>query len=184
MRSAEALQAIRIAWYRRQWTCARVEGAPRLIAPALLAGPGRISFERDVTLGWTQGPRFWSDYTYVEARAIGSLVSFGERTHLNNGVTIVSEGPGITIGKRCVVGPGVHIYDSDFHPLEVASRETGQPRRAAVRIADDVFIGSHAIILKGVAVGAGSVLGAGAVVSADVRENAIVAGNPAREIRR
>jgi maltose O-acetyltransferase len=161
-----------------------VEGVPNLIAPAMLAGVGRIIFQENVTLGWELGPGYMSGYTYVEARGSGSSVSFGAGTHLNNGVTIVSDGAGIAIGQRCVIGPGVHIYDSDFHALEAAERATGEPRRAAVRIADDVFIGTNAIVLKGVNVAAGSVVGAGAVVSADVPENTIVAGNPACELQR
>jgi acetyltransferase-like isoleucine patch superfamily enzyme len=155
-----------------------------MIAPALLAGPGRISFQGEVILGWEQGPGFLAGYSYVEARQPESKVSFGESTHLNNGVTIVSEGPGISIGRRCVIGPGVHIYDSDFHALEASRRQTDPPRRAPVQVADDVFIGSNAILLKGVTVEAGSVIGAGAVVAADVPRNAIVAGNPARVIVR
>jgi acetyltransferase-like isoleucine patch superfamily enzyme len=184
MRSAATLQAIRIAWYRRQWSCERVEGRPRLQAPALLAGAGRIGFESDVTIGWQDGPGFLAGYTYIEARGSESLVSFGQGTHVNNGATIVSEGPGIAIGRRCLIGPGVHIYDSDFHPLAAAERGISAPRTAAVRIDDDVFIGSAAIVLKGVSVGAGSVVGAGAVVITDVPADTIVAGNPARELAR
>jgi maltose O-acetyltransferase len=184
MRSAHTLQAMRIAWYRRQWRCARIEGTPRLLAPAMLTGQGRISFDGEVVLGWEQGPGFLAGYTYIEARRPESLVSFGAGTHLNNGVTIVSEGPGITIGERCVVGPGVHIYDSDFHALEATGRETTEPYRAAVSIGDDVFIGSNAIVLKGVTVEAGSVVGAGAVLATNVPANTVVAGNPARAARR
>ena len=51
---------------------------------------------------------------------------------------------------------------------------------AAVAIEDDVFLGTGAIVLKGVTVGAGSVVGAGAVVVADVPPRSVVAGNPAR----
>jgi maltose O-acetyltransferase len=181
MRSADLLKAIRIAWYRRQWSCSRVEGAPLLAAPAMLAGAGTISFEQEVTLGWEWSPGFHSGYTYIEARGSNSVVSFGARTHLNNGVAIVSEGPGIAIGSDCLIGPGVHVYDSDFHALEAEQRGlAAAPRTAAVRIGDNVFIGSSAIVLKGVTVGSDSVVGAGAVVSGDVPPNTIVSGNPAR----
>lgn len=107
-----------------------------------------------------------------------------EETHLNNGIVIISEGPGILIGKRCLIGPGVHIYDSDFHALRVAGRASEEPRRAQVVIEDDVFIGSGAMILKGVRLGAGCVVGAGAVVAANVAAGLIVAGTPARVLRR
>jgi maltose O-acetyltransferase len=180
MNQVDFLQKLRIAWYRRQWTCADVVGAPRLVVPVMLAGAGRMRFEPDVTIGWEQSPWFLTGYTYIEARHTGSAVTLGEGTHLNNGVVLISEGPGIVIGKRGLVGPGVHMYDSDFHALNPAERRTHEPRRGLVVIEDDVFIGSNAIILKGVRIGAGSVVGAGAVVTADVPSGATVVGNPAR----
>jgi acetyltransferase-like isoleucine patch superfamily enzyme len=67
------------------------------------------------------------------------------------------------------------------HALEAQGRDQAEPNRAAVSIGDDVCIGTSAIIIKGVTVGAGSVVGAGAVVATDVPDKAIVAGNPARE---
>ncbi len=173
---------MRIAWYRRLWTCAEVAGTPRLHAPALLAGAGSIQFQDEVILGWEQGPGFFAGYSYIEARNPESAVSFGAHSHLNNGVTIVSEGPGISIGRRCLIGPGVHIYDSDFHAIDAGVRTTESPRREPVTIADDVFIGSLAVILKGTSIGAGSVVGAGAVVAGDVPAGAIIAGNPARVV--
>jgi maltose O-acetyltransferase len=184
MHWSEAVRRLRIAWYRRLWTCAEVQGSPCLHAPAVLAGAGSIHFQSEVILGWKQSPGFLAGYSYIEARHPGSAVTFGERSHLNNGVTIINEGSGISIGRRCLIGPGVHIYDSDFHALEAGLRATALPRRASVEIADDVFVGSNAIILKGVRIGAGSVVGAGAVVVADVPAGAIVAGNPARVVQR
>jgi acetyltransferase-like isoleucine patch superfamily enzyme len=180
MPSAALVQRVRIAWFRRQWTCADVRGAPELRAPVVLAGPGTISFEGGVAFGWEQGPGFFSGYSYVEARAPASRVAFGEGTHLNNGAAIVSEGPGVSIGRRCLIGTGVTIYDSDFHSLDAEARHAGAQGMAAVVIEDDVFLGTKVIVLKGVTVGAGSVVGAGAVVVADVPPKAVVAGNPAR----
>ncbi len=183
MPSAKILQRLRIAWYRRQWSCSRVDGIPRLLSPALLAGAGSITFEGEVTLGWEQGPSFFSGYTYIEARRAESKVRLGAGTHLNNAVTVVSEGPGVSLGQRCLLGPGVHIYDSDFHALEAELRVSGEPRRAGVSIGDDVFLGTNAIVLKGVEIGPGSVVAAGAVVVDDVPPGGVVAGNPAREVR-
>jgi maltose O-acetyltransferase len=173
-------QRLRVAWFRKQWSCRAVVGDPLLIAPAVLVGAGSIRFDGQVTLGWRWGPGFLSGYTYIEARNPESSVTIGGGTHLNNCVTVVSEGPGVSIGMRCVIGPSVHIYDSDFHSLDAASREHAEPVRAAVHIEDDVFIGSNAMVLKGVTLGAGSVVGAGAIVTSDVPATAVVGGNPAR----
>ncbi len=166
------------------WSCKEIVGAPRLASPALLAGEGRVSFDGDVTLGWRAGPGFHSGYTYIEARYPGSLVAFAAGTHVNNGAVIVSEGPGIAIGEPCLMGPGVHIYDSDFHSLDPADREGKTPATAPVQIGEGVFIGTNALILKGSRIGAGASIGAGAVVSGEVPEGSTVAGNPAREVRR
>jgi acetyltransferase-like isoleucine patch superfamily enzyme len=50
---------------------------------------------------------------------------------------------------------------------------------APVHIADNVWIGMNAVILKGVTIGENSVVAAGAIVSKNVPANVIVAGNPA-----
>jgi hypothetical protein len=52
-----------------------------------------------------------------------------------------------------------------------------------ITIGDDVWIGSNAVILDGVTVGAHSIIGAGAVVTKNVDEWSVVAGNPARKLR-
>lgn len=100
----------------------------------------------------------------------------------------------VRIGKRVVVSYNVTIADSDFHPLDAASRKldaianapegdrSNRPRIDAkpVVIEDDAWIGIGAIILKGVHVGSGARIGAGAVIVKDVPAGASVAGNPAR----
>ena len=74
------------------------------------------------------------------------------------------------------------ICDTDFHPLDPQQRaaKSLDAKTAPITIADDVFIGMNALILKGVAIGAGAVIGAGSVVPRDVPAGAIVAGNPAQ----
>jgi hypothetical protein len=63
--------------------------------------------------------------------------------------------------------------------------EDGMPAsRGPIIIGNDVWIGRNAMILSGVTVGNGAVVGAEAVVTRDVRPYAVVAGNPAREVRR
>jgi hypothetical protein len=106
------------------------------------------------------------------------------------------------IGKFCNIAAGVRINPTN-HPIERASQhhftyrsrshhlaEEDDPdvfaRRRAyrVRIGPDVWIGHGAIIMPGIGVGAGAVIGAGAVVTHDVAGYTIVAGAPARPLRR
>src|SRR5579862_608737 len=89
----------------------------------------------------------------------------------------------VTIGNRVLVGAGALIIDSDAHPLHPRDRlRGGSVANSPIQIADDVFIGARAIILKGVRIGQGAVIGAGAVVTSDVAAFTIAAGNPARVV--
>ena len=54
----------------------------------------------------------------------------------------------------------------------------------SVRLGDDVWVGSGAILLPGVTVGDGAIVAAGAVVTRDVEPRTVVGGNPARFIKR
>jgi acetyltransferase-like isoleucine patch superfamily enzyme len=88
----------------------------------------------------------------------------------------------IEIGNRVLLGSNVVVMDTDFHPLDAKERARGAStqRSEPVRIEDDVFVGTQALILKGVTIGRGAVIGAASVVTRDVPAWTIVAGNPAR----
>jgi hypothetical protein len=92
----------------------------------------------------------------------------------------------IVIEDFVLLGANVRVYDTDFHPLEAAARRrkvVGAIRCAPVRIGRDVWIGADATVLKGVTIGARSVVAAGAVVTHDVPRDTLVAGVAARAIR-
>jgi len=95
---------------------------------------------------------------------------------------------GITIGNNVKIGGNVAIYDTDFHSLDKNYRRNGaddvkNTQCREVVIEDDVFIGAHSIILKGVTIGEGSIIGAGSVVAKSIPKNEIWAGNPAKFIK-
>jgi acetyltransferase-like isoleucine patch superfamily enzyme len=85
----------------------------------------------------------------------------------------------VKIGKGTTIGWGVEILDSDFHHLVREDFEVSKP----ISIGSHVWIGTRAMILKGVTIGSGSVVASGAVVTKDVPENTLVAGVPAKVIR-
>lgn len=86
----------------------------------------------------------------------------------------------ITIGSGCQIARGVVIRDNDGHPMNGKEKMNTAP----VMIEDDVWIGTRAIILKGVIIGKGAIVAAGAVVTHDVPPRCIVAGVPAKVIKR
>jgi acetyltransferase-like isoleucine patch superfamily enzyme len=89
----------------------------------------------------------------------------------------------VRIGNRVLVGAGALILDTDAHPLDPVARMNNGPAKCLpIIIEDDVFIGSRAIITKGVTIGAGAVVAAGAVVVKAVPAGMIVGGNPAKII--
>lgn len=95
-----------------------------------------------------------------------------------SGASIVSA-KSIKIGNRVLIGGGVGIWDTDFHPLDFNKRRDHQTKGAKSKpiiIEDDVFIGARVIILKGVTIGKGSVIGAGSLVSRDVPEYSTIMG--------
>jgi acetyltransferase-like isoleucine patch superfamily enzyme len=93
----------------------------------------------------------------------------------------------IEIGDRVAIGAGAEVYDSDFHPLDPAARDRGDPSQvgvAPVVIESDAWLCARCMVLKGVTIGRAAVVGAGAVVTKDVPAGAIVAGAPARVVGR
>lgn len=133
---------------------------------------------------WPQSNPLSPNHAVVlSTRSASAVLSIGAGSGLT-GATIVAE-ERVEIGERVFVGANAVIVDTDFHPLDPSARRAtpSDGRHAPVLIADDVFIGMNALILKGVTVGAGAVVGAGSVVVRDVPPLAVVSGNPAVVIR-
>ncbi len=91
----------------------------------------------------------------------------------------------ITIDDDVLIGSGVKIWDTDFHPVNYQDRvENKEPSSRPIHIKEGAFIGACSIILKGVTIGKHSVIGAGSVVTHDVPDNEVWAGNPAKLVRK
>ena len=137
-------------------------------------------------------------YTEVGARTILLEVSMDDYSYVVNDSQITYT----TIGKFCSIAAMTRINPGN-HPMHRTTQAhftyrasayfDGEPddtdffnwRRAHhVQIGHDVWIGHGAIILPGHNIGTGAVVAAGAVVTKDVPAYTIVAGNPARVIKR
>lgn len=92
----------------------------------------------------------------------------------------------IKIGDHVKIGGCVLMTDTDAHPMDfMARRSSNEGTKAApIVIEDDVWIGAHSIILKGVTIGARSIIGAGSIVTKSVPADCVAAGNPCRVIKK
>lgn len=89
------------------------------------------------------------------------------------------------IGNNVKIGGCVLITDTDAHPMDYMARRSSNEgtKSAPVVIEDDVWVGAHCIILKGVTIGARSIIGAGSVVTKNIPADCVAAGNPCKVIK-
>jgi acetyltransferase-like isoleucine patch superfamily enzyme len=110
-----------------------------------------------------------------------ATLTIGSDTFLNDGAEVWCCSPNTTIGPGCAISWGVRIVDTDFHKLLKNGAATPH---APVHIGQNCWIGANALVLKGVNIGGGSVVAAGAVVTSEVPPCSLVAGVPARVVRK
>ena len=106
-------------------------------------------------------------------------LSIGRNSVVNQRCRLDNRG-GIEIGANTSISPEVHIISADHDP----DSDTFEGRTRRVVIGSHVWIGTRAIVLPGVTIGDGAVIAAGAVVSKSVCALSVVAGVPAKEIRK
>jgi acetyltransferase-like isoleucine patch superfamily enzyme len=116
----------------------------------------------------------------------GANIIIGQDTGISGGA--ICAAVSVKIGNECLIGANVVIADTDFHPINPIGRRYSKSEQditaLPIEIEDNVFIGTGSIILKGVRVGKNSVIGAGSVVTKDVPPDSVVAGNPAKILRK
>ncbi|KAK2770484.1 hypothetical protein FQN53_005522 [Emmonsiellopsis sp. PD_33] len=114
----------------------------------------------------------------------GFNVKVGKGAYINSNCVIIDTCL-VTIGARTLFGPSVNLY-SGTHPLDPALRNgiKGPELGKEIHIGEDCWIGGNVTIVPGVTIGKGATVGAGSVVTKDVPAFHVVAGNPAKIIRR
>lgn len=124
-----------------------------------------------------------------------ACINVSERASLQIGNNCGMSSPTIWVRKSVKIGNNVNfgggciLFDTDAHSLNYLHRRDGITDMAnrvdkEIVIDDDVLIGANTIILKGVHIGARSVIGAGSVVTKDIPADSIAAGNPAKVIKK
>lgn len=116
-----------------------------------------------------------------------SLV-IGNRSGISGGCIWATDS--ITIGDHVNIGANCIIMDGDIHNtnwqlrrLDRISSEKIPYKHKPIIIEDDVWIGANSIVLKGVTIGARTIIGAGSVVTKDIPADCIAAGNPCKVIK-
>ena len=141
--------------------------------------------DENVNIG--QGTKIWHFSHLLENTHIGSHCRIGQNVVI---------GPDVVIGNRCKIQNNVSVYkgitleDDVFCGPSMVFTNVYNPR-AAIRRMDEIkptlvkkwaTIGANATIICGVTIGRYAFIGAGSVVKEDLKDYALVAGNPARQI--
>lgn len=123
--------------------------------------------------------------TIIVTRTPEAEIVIGDNVGIS-GATIYAR-KSIKIGENTHIGGNAKIFDNDFHPLEIEARNSDIKEKIGTRpviIGKNCFIGCNSLILKGTILGDGCIVGAGSVVSGKFEENCVVAGNPAKVIKK
>ena len=128
---------------------------------------------------------------YLSAVGPGSRIVLGHDCGLSG--TVIAAAESVTLGARVQCGANTLITDNDAHSLDAAIRrkeiEGALPRGTngaiskPVVIEDDVWLGMGVTVLKGVVIGARSVVGAGSLVTKSIPPGSLAVGAPARVIK-
>ncbi len=130
--------------------------------------------------------------TIIVTRAPKAVIEIGDNVGIS-GSTIYAR-KGIYIGENTCIGGNCKILDNDFHPINMEDRirllqdihggDSNLIPSREIHIGKNCFLGCNSIILKGTVLGDGCVVGAGAVVTGKFEDNCVIAGNPAKIIKR
>lgn len=129
-------------------------------------------FGREVDPSLRVFPPFYTDF--------GKNIHVGKDVFINACCHFQDHG-GVTVGDGCQIGHNV-VFATLNHGLAPEDRKSTYP--APIVLGQNVWVGSNATILQGVTIGDNSIVAAGAVVTSDVPDNVVVAGIPAKIIKR
>jgi len=117
-------------------------------------------------------------------RNVGNSLKIGNNVGVNHYCFIGVRGD-ITIGDNVIFGPRVNIFSENhiFDKLDIPIKIQGVTKKNTI-IGNDVWVGANVSIMPGVKIGNGCVIAAGSVVTKDIPDFLVVAGVPARIIKK
>jgi serine acetyltransferase len=140
-------------------------------------------FMEDLT-DWRERGRSWTGddrgVTLYDSTTVLGDVQIGEGTWVGPFCLLDGSG-GLKIGHHCSISTGAQLLSHDTVEWAL-SGGVAEYRRSPTAIGDCCFVGTHAVVVRGVTVGDHCLIAAGAVVARDVPDRTIVAGVPARPI--
>lgn len=152
--------------------------------PFDIRGKKYIKYGKNFTTGTgcrIEAYKFFSDSPEM---TIGNNVQINDYVHLACGKSLIIEDDVLIASKVYISDINHGNYSGENHSFSEEKAKNRKIFSKPVKICENVWIGENAIILPGIEIGKNSVIGAGSVVTKSVPENCIVAGNPARIIKK
>lgn len=185
-------------WFKILMKMTKVEYGKKLLLKGMPVifnkGGAKLKIGDDVTIKSSFLSNLVGLYsrTIIVTRAPKAVIEIGDNVGIS-GATIYAR-KGIYIGENTCIGGNCKILDNDFHPIDMEDRirllndvhggDSNLIPSREIHIGKNCFLGCNSIILKGTVLGDGCVVGAGAVVSGKFEGNCVIAGNPAKVIRK
>lgn len=154
----------------------------------IIRGANHIKFGSEVHVGgsiWIEAITKYSGVIYKPKIVIGDRVSFSKDVHITS-IEYIDIGCDVLMGSRVFISDHMHgVYKG----TEQSSPDEPPAKRrlgggGAVIIEDNVWIGDNVVIVGPVKIGQGAIIGANSVIRHDVVANTIVAGVPAKKIKK
>lgn len=150
---------------------------------------------------WTQDVRYQRSVLEIngviefKGRAVlgsGCQIHVGSQGHLILGNNFLNTSTGhitcsstISFGTNALLAWDTLVMDSDFHEIEEVESGKIIPMTKPITIGDNVWLGTRSVVLKGTEIGNNTIVGATSTVSGKfIEENCIIAGSPAKVIKR
>ncbi|GCD09733.1 DapH/DapD/GlmU-related protein [Clostridium tagluense] len=162
------------------------KGARLIRRPIYVRGKKFLQYGEGLTTGYgCRLEMFDTGVGEVKKLVIGKNCKLGDNVH-------IAAGENVTIGDNCLMASKVYISDvnhGDYSGIvEYSSPDISPDNRQlytrTVSIGNNVWIGENVCILPGVTIGDGCIIGANSVVNRGVLNNCMIAGSPARVIKK